>query len=518
MVYQLNKRVGRILFLLPALLLVLPIGMAIDTLTAENCRNLPISCSYLDKQTKNMSREDEKQLVLQLLESKMSPPYHEFVESWNRKLNFDAAPENASIREAETIEGAWLKIATAFPSVAKSGIFVPGKGTIMTVYGYKLNLPQNYGENNNVACGDEPSNDEKYGDCKTTYANIKDNTNLQISKNGQMIGSQKFTNFNSSKVNEFEAVLTITNEISLKHYKWQKGKCCKERCRSTQGGSKCECIAYEYKCAFDKDDKRQDSLELRDHYSALMEESFQDFEPKLVLSISARPLTAMMKIPIKNVQSYTIKTKYQTLKKDFSVYSFNYTLSPQNVLFVQAKDKKGWFTENAKIISVRDYEDGTEAVAFVTSEENVKDCDVTIQTFFNTTKKKCVIERLAKTDLKIETNKWFYGLNDTIQAKITLGSEKERLANYVNVEYGGQKQRYLVEGEKIISLKPEIGASIIIASMDSTDTASSFSASALINVSEKRELTIAFDVFMSMLVLYFGISALVKFYKKAFST
>ena len=65
MVYQLNKRVGRILFLLPALLLVLPLGMAIDTLTAENCRNLPISCSYLDKQTKNMSREDEKQLVLQ---------------------------------------------------------------------------------------------------------------------------------------------------------------------------------------------------------------------------------------------------------------------------------------------------------------------------------------------------------------------------------------------------------------------------------------------------------------------
>jgi len=88
----------------------------------------------------------------------------------------------------------------------------------------------------------------------------------------------------------------------------------------------------------------------------------------------------------------------------------------------------------------------------------------------------------------------------------------------VNVEYGGQKQKYLVEGEKIISLKPEIGASIIIASMDSTDTASSSSASALINVSEKRELTIAFDVFMSMLVLYFGISALVKFYKKVFST
>ena len=518
MVYQLNKRVGRILFLLPALLLVLPIGMAIDTLTAENCRNLPISCSYLEKQTKNMSREDEKQLVLQLLEYKASSPYYEFVESWNRKLNFDSAPENVLIGEAETIEGAWLKIATAFPSVAKSGIFVPGKGTIMTVYGYKLNLPQNYGENNNAACGDEPSNDEKYGDCKTIYANIKDATNLQISKNGQMIGSQKFTDFNSSKTNEFEAVLSITNEISMKHYKWQKGKCCKERCRATQGGSSCECIAYEYKCAFDKDDKRYDTLELRDSYSSQMEYPFQDFEPKLILSTSANPLTAMIKIPIRNVHSYTIKTKYQTLKKDFSVYSINYTLPPQNVLFVQAKDKKGWFTENAKIISVRDYEDGTEAVTFVTSEENVKDCDVTIQTFFNTTNKKCEIERLAKTDLKIETDKWFYGLNGTIQAKITLSSEKERLVNYVNMEYGSQNKKYMIEGEKIISLKPELGASIIIASVDSTDTASSSSASAVINVSEKRELAIAFDVFVLMLILYFGVTALVKFYKKVFST
>jgi hypothetical protein len=185
---------------------------------------------------------------------------------------------------------------------------------------------------------------------------------------------------------------------------------------------------------------------------------------------------------------------------------------------VQAKDKKGWFTENAKIISVRDYEDGTEAVTFVTSEENVKDCDVTIQTFFNTTNKKCEIERLAKTDLKIETDKWFYDLNGTIQAKITLSSEKERLANYVNIEYGSQNQKYMIEGEKIISLKPELGASIIIASVDSTDTASSSSASAVINVSEKRELAIAFDVFVLMLILYFGVTALVKFYKKVFST
>jgi len=517
MVYHLNKRVGRILFFLPALLLVLPLGMAVDTLTIENCRNLPISCSYLEKQTKNMSREDEKQLVLQLLEYKASPPYHPFVESWNRKLNFDAFPENVSIRNDDTIEGAWLKIATAFPSVAKSGIFVPGKGTIMTVYGYKLNLPQSYGENNNAACGDEPSNDEKYGDCKTIYANIKDTTKLQINNNGQMIGTQKFTDFNSSATNEFEAVLSITNEISMKHYKWQKGKCCKEKCYSTEGGSSCDCIAYAYNCIYDSDDKKYDTLELRDHYSALMEESFQDFEPKLILSTSANPLTAMMKIPIKNVQSYTIKTKYQTLKKDFSVYSLNYTLPPQNVLFVQAEDKKGWFTENAKIISVRDYEDGTEAVTFVTSEENAKDCEVTIQTFFNITKKKCVAERLAKTELKIETDKWFYGINDTIQAKITISSEKEGLANYVNVEYGSQKQKHLVEGEKIISLKPENGASIIIASMGSTDAASSSSASALINVSEKKELAVAFDVFVLMLGLYFGVMALVKFYKKEVS-
>lgn len=517
MVYQLNKRVGRILFLLPALLLILPLGIAIDTLTAENCINLPISCSYLEKQTKNMSREDEKQLVLQLLEYKISPPYHQFVESWNRKLNFDEVPENVSIRSVETIEGAWLKVATAFPSVVKSGIFVPGKGTLMTVYGYKLNSPQNYGENNNAACGDEPSNDEKYGDCKTIYANVKDATNLQIRKNGQIIGMQKFTDFNSSKTNEFEAVLTITNEISLKHYKWQKGKCCKEQCRSTQSGSKCECIAYEYRCVFDSNDKRYDTLELKDSYSAQMEDTFQDFEPKLILSTSANPLTAMIKIPIKNVQSFTIKTKYQTLKKDFSVYSLNYTLPPQNVLFVQAKDRKGWFTENAKIISVSDYEDGTEALAFVTSEENTKDCEITIQTFFNTTKKECTIERLAKTELKIETDKWFYGLNDTIQAKITLSSEKGSLSNYVHIEYGNQKQKYFVDGEKVISLKPEIGASIIIASMGSTDAASSTSASALINVSEKRELAIAFDVFVLMLGLYFAVTALVKFYKKAFS-
>ena len=481
---------------------------AVDTLSIDNCPNLPVSCTYLQQQAQNFSIEEQKRLVLDLLMNEYATPYHDFVESWNRDLRFASPPDGIVATSAETISDAWLETATAFPSVYSDTIFVFDKATVMTIYGYRLDMPPNYDVGFSYSCSDrEPATGGRYSDCRTIYTSNRDATTLQIYNNGQVVGDKGFTLFNTSQNNYIESILTITNEIDMEHYKWQQGSCCREGCKIVKGKRVCTCIAWDYNCVFSGNDKRVDTLQLKDDLTAEREHTFPDFQPRLLLSYSADPQLASMTVPTRNVKSYVIKLKYQTLKKEFNVYSVNYTLPPQNVLYVVARQQKGWFTDNAKILSV-DNQNEMETVTFETSKEGAEECTVTIQTYFNTTVKECAVERLNETALKLETDQWFYGTNETIM--LTVKSNY----NNVDIEYGNQKISLFVQGQATVNLTPELGASVIVASISGNLFEDEATTSAMINVSDNSELNLAFDVFLLMLVFYVLYKVAERYYRE----
>ena len=506
MVYSIDKRL--IIAVLVALL-SLQYAYAADTLSIENCRNLPVSCRYLQPYTSNLTLEQQKELIITLLMDKTSSPYHSLAEDWNKKLVFEAAPENTSIAESETIRSTWVKIAAVSPSVKTSKNIVGNQGTVMTVFGFKAEKPANYGEQNSGSCGGSQGRNE-YGDCKTMYTSNKANANLQIYKNGQMIGAEKLTKFNSSDVNNFEAVLTVTNNMKIKHYKWNRGDCCKKQC----GQSGCTCIAYEDVCRFDSDDEISDTLTVRDDFVAYKEGVIQTMEPELLVSVSNKPMTAMMSLPTENLESFELKLKDQVLKKKFIEYGLNYTLPPMNVLHVTANNKKGWFTNNVKLVAVND-KNGNETFSFVTDGANIGSCELTLRSYFNTTVKKCSIKMLPETEIRLITDKWSYGVNQTISLKIELLAGSVPVSSYVYIQYGNQRKNVFIDKEDIITLNPELEYNLITVSMDG-EGISSASTSALISVTDKKELIEAFRVviFAAFIVLgsLFGIKQLRKLF------
>ena len=177
------------------------------------------------------------------------------------------------------------------------------------------------------------------------------------------------------------------------------------------------------------------------------------------------------------------------------------------MLYVVARQQKGWFTDNAKILSV-DNQNEMETVTFETSKEGAEECTVTIQTYFNTTVKECAVERLNETALKLETDQWFYGTNETIM--LTVKSNY----NNVDIEYGNQKISLFVQGQATVNLTPELGASVIVASISGNLFEDEATTSAMINVSDNSELNLAFDVFLLMLVFYVLYKVAERYYRE----
>lgn len=491
-----HNAVNKLIITLIVPLLLTHYAFAIDTLTAENCRNLPVSCKHLESSTENLTIDQEKELVLALVKDAAEAPYHYFAEDWNRKLDFSNPPTSVLASESETIKGAWVKIAAVFPSVAKDKTFVGSKGTVMTMHGFMADMPVNYGEGNSRVCGSKPPGNEQ-GDCKTIYAGHKADASLQIYKNGQMIGTEKFVKFNASEVNDLEAVLTVTNYIQMKHYKWETGECCERVCG--EGG--CRCVAYYQVCKFDSDEEITDSLTVRDESVVYREGTFEDMEPKLMVSPSNKPMTASMSLHVENLQSFTLKTKNQVLKKIFVEYGINYTLPPQNVLHVTANDNKDWFVSNAKLLGVDD-RNGMETFSFITDEESIGDCELTLQSYFNTTTKQCVVEELPETEIRLTTDKWTYGPNETIKLKIELLSDRP-IASYVDIQYADQIKTVFVDGSLIADLEPAKGTNLIVVSMKGSDV-SAASSSTMVNVTEKKELVQAFETVLLVAIIVLG--------------
>ncbi len=476
--------------------------IAIDTLSIENCVNLGINCDTT-MLGENITLEEQKEYVLGILLSKHSLPYHDFVKEWNTNLTFEM-PYNITLSNHKTISNAWIDMAV-MPSVKDGKVnYIDEKGSILTVYGYDLGMPEDYFNGRNRICGQKGGENE-FGDCKTEYKSNRDATTLGVYQNGKLIGTERITNFISEERNNFESALNIKNEISLKHYKWEVDGCCR---KCPKGG----CCAYAYACKFDSEDTQEDNLVIKKGYDAEMEIPLEEYDPTLVVSPSSLPIIAAKEITVKNLQSYSIKTKNQLLKKNFKSYKVGYTLEPNNLLYVYADEGDKWYIDNTKIISSTPIED-KEIVSFITDKNNLDKCSLSLFTYFNSIIKDCDVKFLKEVDFSIEPDKMVYYRNETIRLKINLKSSEGPVTAVVAIKYGDQTKFVTVSGTGEVELKPIIGETFILASMDNTKEYSAATTSSMITVLDYEKHVSAIWVVFIIVFLYFGFKFMFKLIK-----
>ena len=493
------------------------VAMAVDTLSFENCQNLGFDCSSEEFQRTDLQLEQQKEYMVSRIMSKFKSHYHDIVRMWNANLKFEEPPEGVEMKSHETISNAWMIAPAVMPSVQEDGAYYVGEGGIVqTVYNYALSLPESY-YGKDKTC-EEPPQVNEFDDCRTIYTGNKDISQLDVYQDGQLIGHSSLTKFRSNQTNSFESVLSIKNEISMDHYKWEKsGACCQYNYCCWKSGEttkcgraeSCGCETFEKQCKFDSKGTKVDSLQLQSNLYAAKERPLSAQDPEIKLDIAATPQKAIKKINAENLRSYAITTLFQTLKKNFAKYKVGYLYPPQNILYVYADKQESWYTENAELESVAK-EGNAETIIFLTDEKRIEGCSITAETHFNSSTQDCDIVYLEESKVFLETDKWFYKENDTIKLTVNLensdGQERTVLVNYANQSFALKTTLDVIETE----LAPVAGQSLIIASLEGAEDSGSYTSSISISVYDKRNFTSIIWVIFVIAFMYYGIRFAVK--------
>jgi hypothetical protein len=510
---------AKIFFIFFLLILIIQVKtMAIDTLTFENCANLGFNCSS-DEFPKDISLEEEKNFMLLKIMERSDYPFHNLVNLWNINSKFDEPPYGIVPKSYKTIKDAWLITPAVMPSVKEGDTFYVGSsGVIMSVFDYVLTIPDNYNPEATSVCTNSPPVNE-FGDCKTIYTGNIDMTNLTVFQNGNSIGNQSLTAFASADTNNFESVLNIRNGIYATHYKWAQSQCCqvnyccwyinKKTKKCGYDLQKCGCAVYTHVCSNPSDDLIIHNFQIRDDFYAEKERQFNPQDADMVVDYSATPMLATANINIKNLQSYAINTKYETLKKTFSHYSLNYTYPPQNILHVVVDKQENWYTKNVEIRNV-EKQDSMETVSFWTDKESIRECSIRVETNFNFSEEECNLLPLEKSQLTLKTDKWIYPSNGTIQLTVSFNNynNEERI---IVIYYANQSFALATHSNVITTtLDPVVGQSLVAAYLDETPSQGAAQASINIAVYDTFDYTTIVWVLVLILGAYFGAKYFIK--------
>ncbi|MFH0874723.1 MAG: hypothetical protein V1859_02210 [archaeon] len=487
-----------------------------DTLSFAYCKKIGIDCTTSEF-PKDIDIDREKEIILTKIMEKTKPPYHNLVQLWNLNTDFLEKPADVEIVNYKTISNAWIITPAVMPSVNYNNVYYIGdSGIVLTSYNYSLSIPENY-VGTTKTCDKNPVVNE-LNDCKTLYTGNTDETTLSIYQNNVLIGNNRVTEVNSEDSNSFESVLSIKNAIDIKHYKWDKtGKCCqyksccfkvnnKKVCRRDK---RCGCDINEKECRFNSNDKKTDELELKSSFYAAKENAILPQDNNLIIDSSGIQSKAQLSINTNSLVSYQINYETQIIKKEYGKYKLNHIYAPQNILFVSFINNEKLYTENAKINYIKKT-DISEILSFAAEPAEPETCKILLDKFFSASISDCNIMQLSKSSLLIETDKWFYAVNDTIKLKLYFtnpNNEKKTIA----VSYSNQSIIDETTGEIFeAAFIPDISASLITAQLQGTSDYSSSESSALITVYDNSDYApLVWAVFI-IIFMYLGYRLIIK--------
>lgn len=215
--------------------------------TAFNCE-LTNDVNYCNNITNSDIDEAEKDLLFSsLLYSDYDFPDHEFVKEYNLNINVESAPENTTVKDSSQIKGAWLSFLAVMPSVTENNlVYVTDDFLTLCEYGYSVYVPENY---------QASYPNTKDDDCRTVYTLTKNEPQLNIYSDNELVGQGKEAEININADSVITARLDIQTDIKEDHYKWHSW-CCK----SGENG----CIKTCHSCKFSNSNVKTDSLTLEE--------------------------------------------------------------------------------------------------------------------------------------------------------------------------------------------------------------------------------------------------------------
>jgi len=471
----------------------LEVESAEDTLSFNNCDNLnpPLDCPF----SSNFTLSQQKEMVLEVLMEKEEMPAHKKVQEWNFGLDVSRTPYDIQLREAGTINNAWINVTSLTPSVRfKDGLFVSNSGILRTDYDYELTKPVNYYNGVENACG-SPGRTNELNDCRTEYPSNKDMSYLTVFQNGNNISDKKLADFNASSNNRFESSLHIRNKILRKHWEWERGSCC----RTCKEGEVTYCCAYAYTCSYAGEDYITDGLDLSDAVSAkkaiAVNSSF-----KLVFDTHKEPVTGYLDIEVADLQSYKLELGNAVLKRRLFSYGINYSFAPYNFLNIYAVENP-WFFVGQTNVASSSTADNYERVKFETIAANLKDCRIILKGFFSEETRECNYSIMPETTLTVHTDKFNYKINEAIQASIEFVSEGAPASGNIIINYGNYSEEVYVDGKASVEFAADPSYNVIKASFESDLNKSSTEISKLIHVSGEIPLTFFFFLVITILFI-----------------
>lgn len=168
----------------------------------------------------NISKNEKKHLILDLLTNSYESPDFYFVNLWNSNISFTKySPDSYS--NSGAVRNAWVKITYLTPSVKKDNkTLINNTGKIHSEFAFSF----------------VPTGGRRGSDCKTTYSICGYNYNLDIFHNGVKInnGNNKNAFYSLQNVTHyspqnFESVLTVSSQYLAHRYNWVK-HCSKWSC------------------------------------------------------------------------------------------------------------------------------------------------------------------------------------------------------------------------------------------------------------------------------------------------
>ena len=361
--------------------------MLLPSVVAFNCNILSGGDLYVCNsiQSTNLSLAEKDLLISDIFNKNKTMPNFDFIYSWNTNLNIPNSPDGKSYSSG-TINSAWIKIISLMPSVIEENIlYSPGNGKLLTAYGYKYQLPS----------GTES------GDCRTSYYLSKQNADLNVYVNNNLIGHDKLVSFiinqNADSLN-FLATLNIRVDYSADHY--INTRYC------SRYDSYGHCTRYSTKCQFSYTAHRTDTLTLFDNLNAKFYKSQLDSSFKITdkyFNVTKGILSAdnFTKLALTFNNSDYTDSKY--------VYSLNYTL-PYYVLTIKA--------EPAENINFKNIHVDKSYNNFTFTINDASNCKIELFDHFSSIIKSCDMI-LNETNFSIKTDKTNYYENDTIKVYIT---------------------------------------------------------------------------------------------------
>lgn len=389
-------------FLIGLFALLLFVAVQIPFIYSIECSQISPANYNTCIQIKNMNLTDlEKDMIISNLDYQDKFfPNHRYIFDRNTNLIISDAPQGVSKQQGIFVKDVWNSIFAVMPSVLyNNSLLVSSSSQVLTGFNLRYTPLINY-----YSPGYPNTNG---GDCQRIYTLTKNLSENKVYVNEIYQGSGKLVNISVNKDSIIKSIFNVQVSYSIDHYTW------KRYCAYYQNGY---CARYKYRCQYSSNQIQGDNIQAIDQINV---KYYNNSLFANLTTLSSYSSNTNFKLKY----SDSVKVNFQDSSYAFNKFSYtiNYSKAPYYISTLKA-DYYG--DEQIKNL----YKQGSSLIV-----KNSNNCSIQAFDFFNFINKSCSAEQ-KPIDLKIETDKLKYSLNETIKVYIY----PQNIS--VNISYGNQSK------------------------------------------------------------------------------